>query len=112
MRFALFGAAVAVAAFAASSHVTYLNTGGFSAEWPEYRRIDVVSDLECADILRRADRTLGAGNGIRCDAVPLYRHWLNLARASYEQRGLMTIASSLLGGEALASAASPASSSR
>ncbi|MBB3971872.1 hypothetical protein [Hansschlegelia beijingensis] len=110
MRLALFGAALAVAAFSAFSHVTYLNTGGFSADWAEHRRIDVVSATACAEILQRAERTLGAGNGLRCEPVPLYRHWFNLARASYEQRGLMTLASTLFGGEALASAAAPAPS--
>lgn len=104
MRLALAGAA-AFAAYAVLSHVTYLNTGGYSADWPEYRRIAVVPASQCEAVLDRAQRTLGEGSGIRCESVPLYRHWTNMVRAAYASGGATSVAHLVLGGEAVAQVA-------
>ncbi|GLK66793.1 hypothetical protein GCM10008179_04310 [Hansschlegelia plantiphila] len=105
MRLALFGASIMLAAYATMTHVTYLNTGGYSADWPEYRRIAVVSPQDCAALLGRAERTLGESHGLRCEGVPRWRHWANLTRAAYDRDGVGGVALAVLGGQAVASAA-------
>jgi hypothetical protein len=105
MRLALSGVTLAAVAFAALTPVVYLNAGGYSADWPEYRRIAVSSAEDCAQILDRAERTLGAQHGMACERIPRWRHMVNLVRAAYERDGATGVGSLAFGGEAQASAA-------
>lgn len=106
MRLALYGVTLAAATFAAFSPVVYLNAGGYSADWPEYRRIAVSSPEECAAVLERAERTLGASHGIACERVPRWRHMVNLMHAAYDKDGVTGIGGLAFASEARASNAS------
>lgn len=105
MRLALYGATLSVVAYATMTHVMYLNTGGYSADWPEYRRIAVMDDRACAALIERAERTIGERHGLACENVPRWRHWANVTRAVYDHEGFGGLAQLAFGGQALAEAA-------
>jgi len=105
MRLALVGAALAFAGYAALNHVTYLADGGYSSGFPEHRRIDVRSPQECAEVIARADRTLGPDHGLVCDRVPLARHWFNLAQDAFERRQVLATVANAVRTDAVASTA-------
>ena len=102
MRFALVGATVALMAYGGLTDVTYLSSGGYGADLPEHRRIDVRSEPECRAVVERANLTLGGRHEIVCQRVPLYRHWANLARDAYDRGLVSNLAFNLWGGEAVA----------
>lgn len=102
MRLVLVGAALAFSAYAGLTDVTYLKNGGYAADLPEFRRIDVRSAGECAAVVAQADRAIGAEHGIVCDRVPRYRHWANLTLDAYERRQLVSLALTPLRSQAVA----------
>lgn len=102
MRLVLVVAALILAAFAALSDVTYLRDGGYAGDLPEHRRIDVRAQAECAELVERADRALGAHNGFACERVPLVRHIANLARDAFERREFVDVALNALRTDAVA----------
>lgn len=102
MRLVLVGAALAFAAYAGLTDVTYLRNGGYAADLPEHRRIDVWLAQDCAAVVERADRALGPQHGIACEAVPRFRHWANLAVDAYDRKQLVSLAVSSLRSQAVA----------
>lgn len=102
MRLVLVGATFAFAAYAALTNVTYLKNGGYAADLPEHRRIDVWSPAQCEAMVAQAERTLGPDHGIACESVPRVRHWANLVRDAYDRKQMVNIAGNLLRSQAIA----------
>lgn len=102
MRLVLVGATCAFAAYAAFTNVTYLKNGGYAADLPEYRRIDVWTPADCTALIAQAERTLGPRHGIMCEQVPRIRHWTNLVRDAYDRKQLVSVAGNVLRSEAVA----------